>query len=58
MMILGSPEEQAIPVGFITFEKLPEPKAPILIEAVDWGKYVPWIILGAVLLLPPKKKEK
>ena len=59
MMILGSPEEQGIPVGFITFEELPEKKAPVLIEAKpDWSKYIPWIIFGIALLLPPSEKKE
>ena len=69
MTILGSPEEQAIPVGYITFE-LPAIPAPIVrvtppavpaeekveevppvaAEAVDWTKYIPWILLGIALL--------
>ena len=75
MTILGSPEEQAIPVGYITFEmpaipapivrvtppavpamelKPKEEKAeevpPVAAEAVDWSKYIPWILLGIALL--------
>jgi len=75
MTILGSPEEQAIPVGYITFElpKVPTPivrvtppavpamelkpkeeKAeevpPVAVQAVDWTKYIPWILLGIALL--------
>ena len=69
MTILGSPEEQAIPVGYITFElpKVPAPivrvappavpakekveeMPPVAAEAVDWTKYIPWILLGIALL--------
>ena len=69
MTILGSPEEQAIPVGYITFElpKVPAPIVrvtppavpakekveevpPVAVEAVDWTKYIPWILLGIALL--------
>ena len=73
MTILGSPEEQAIPVGYITFElptipapivrvtppaapamELKEEKVeevpPVAAEAVDWTKYIPWILLGIALL--------
>ena len=69
MTILGSPEEQAIPVGYITFElpKVPAPIVrvtppavpaeekveevpPVAAEAVDWTKYIPWILLGIALL--------
>ena len=52
MAILGSPEEQAIPVGYITFEKVPviEPSLPpVAIEAkTDW---MPWVIVGLLVLL-------
>ena len=52
MTILGSPEEQAIPVGYITFElpKKAEEVPPVAAEAVDWTKYIPWILLGIALL--------
>jgi len=69
MTILGSPEEQAIPVGYITFEmpKVPAPIVrvtppavpakekveevpPVAAEAMDWSKYIPWILLGIALL--------
>jgi len=64
MTILGSPEEVAIPVGYVTFEmptiptpifrppavRVEEKLPPVAVEAVDWRKYIPWALLGIALL--------
>ena len=92
MIILGSPEEKAIPVGYVTWEMLKaippvptpfrpvavtlpytpfppaiirppvvkkpippgkieiEKLAPVTAEVIGLGKYIPWVILGAILI--------
>ena len=61
MMILGSPEEEAIPIGEVTIEVVPkEVPLPIIVPPavvevkIDWGKYIPWIIFGIILLTSKK----
>jgi len=64
MTILGDPNEAAIPVGYLTFEmptirvtppavpakEKVEEVPPVAVEAVDWSKYIPWVLLGIALL--------
>lgn len=59
LQIFGSPENAAIPVGYIYEEpvviKVPEakaevPKVEVKVEKFPWEKYIPWALAALVIM--------